>query len=173
MSFVIALSTVHAGTSETEQKINDAWLDGKLDTAILFTEHLNALKIDTEVKNGVAFLSGEVNSDVSKDLATEVAISVEGIKDVKNNLKVNAPKQKGKEKDSVTDNLTDASISTAITTKLMLNSNIDSWDIDVDTSNRMVTLNGSVPSGEQKTLVEKIAENTSDVKKVNNKLEVR
>ncbi|ODN66645.1 hypothetical protein A9E74_01595 [Methylophaga muralis] len=38
----------------------DAWLDGKLETALLLNTQLNNFNIDTDIDNGVAVLSGQV-----------------------------------------------------------------------------------------------------------------
>jgi hyperosmotically inducible periplasmic protein len=174
LSVVIASALsmpVMAVTDKKNSAMSDAWLDGKLDTIVLLNQHLNPLKIDTDVTNGVAVITGKVDNKVEKDLATELAKSVEGITDVENRLVV---QETGTKKDdSVASNITDASITTAISTKLLLNTEIDSTKIDIDTDNRKVVINGSVDSEAEKDLVHHIAKNTFEVVKVENRLAVK
>lgn len=150
--------------------INDAWLDGKLDTVILLNDNLSTLDVDTDVTNNVAVISGEVDSPSKKMLLSEVAMGVEGISEVDNRVQVVAPEKPLNEK--IMTGVTDASISTAIETKLLLNTSIDSFDIDVETNNKEVTLTGTVESMVEKDLVEQISMKTFDVKSVNNQLTV-
>lgn len=177
-----ALPVAAADNEQTEDKFHDAWLDGKLDTVILLNRHLNPFKIDSDVKNGEAILTGEVDSDVEKSLATELAKSIKGITRVDNQLQVKADDMAHNDNDrdngkSVVengkDNISDAAITTAISTKLLLNTEINSFHIDVDTKQKVVELNGTVENAEEKALVEQIAKNTMDVKTVHNKLQVK
>ena len=103
-SFALAAAPLHAGGSKSEanaekqqvtasemnRAVRDAWLDGKLESAILFNEHLNSFAIDTRVEHATAYLTGTVESDIDRELAGEVARSVEGISEVKNELNVDA-----------------------------------------------------------------------------------
>ncbi|MGX5173145.1 BON domain-containing protein [Aliikangiella sp. IMCC44653] len=163
-----------ANNDKSESAMNDAWLDGKLDTVIILNEHLNPLKIETDVTNGVAVITGKVDNEVEKDLATELAKSVEGIKEVENRLIVaDSEKEADSNDDSIMSDITDASITTAISTKLLLNTEIDSTEIDIDTDNRRVVINGTVESEAEKDLVQQIAKNTFEVKKVENRLAVK
>ena len=118
----------------------------------------------------MAIISGEVDSEIAKDLTTELAKSIDGINEVDNRLQV---KESDEPKEQRFSDIKDAAISTTITTKLLLNTDVESGDIDVDTSNQVVTLNGTVPSKLQRDLIEKIAENTSNVKSVKNKVSVQ
>src|SRR5690606_17110698 len=80
----------HQTTFKAEVK--DAWLQGKLETALLFNQHLNPFTINTEVKSGKAYLNGFVGSDIDADLAGEIAKSIDGITDVENDLQVDEAK---------------------------------------------------------------------------------
>ncbi len=171
---------------DKESKGQDTWIQGKLEGAYLLNRHLNPVEIDTEVKSGTVFLSGNVDSDIEKDLAGEIAKSIEGVKSVENkltvrpeNFKKNSEKSAKKESDSddhkdrtFVQKIKDASITAAVKVKLLANSNTDGSDINVDTMRQAVTLNGKVDSDQERELAEKIASNTEDVVKVINKLKV-
>lgn len=160
-----------------QQMASDAWLDGKLETALLFNDQLNSFDIDTEVRNRTAYLTGAVESDIDIDLAGAVAKSIDGIDEVENKLTVDkqatdkaktsdAWKQKSQWRQSI-DN---ATLTAAVKTKLLLNEHTDGLDINVDSMNGVVTLSGTVGSKAEAELAEKIAENAEGSRDVNNRL---
>ena len=161
--------------------VKDAWLDGRIETAITLNRHLNPFSIDTEVKNGVAYLDGSVESDIDRDLAAEIAMSIDGVTEVKNNLRVETQKPSTLDKvagatKSTTSNLLssvdDATITAGVKTRLMANGNIKGLDINVDTEGDVVTLSGKVRSEEERQLAEKLALNVDSVASVRNELTV-
>jgi hyperosmotically inducible periplasmic protein len=78
-----------AGEDRTmSQTARDAWIQGKLEATLAYNEDLSAFDINTEVKNGVVYLKGNVESQTAKDLATQVSQSIEGVSKVENNLRV-------------------------------------------------------------------------------------
>lgn len=167
-------------SSQTQSAINDAWLDGKLEASLLFNEHLNSFNIDTNVENGVAMLTGTVESDIDRDLAGEIAQSIKGISEVKNQLKVD-PEKSGdmaktdasRERESFKQSVMNATLTAKVKSQLLLNSNTSGMAIDVDSSNGKVTLTGKVDSAEEKELAERIAENTNGADIVVNRLTVK
>lgn len=150
--------------------IKDAWLDGKLDTVVLLNEHLNPFEIDIDVTNRVAIISGEVDNETEKEMLSELALSIEGIEEVDNRVQVKGQESSASSK--MMNGATDASITAAISTKLLLNTKIDSSDIEVETKNQQVTIDGEVDTGVEKDLVEYIAANTFNVESVKNNLDV-
>lgn len=168
-------------SANSESAINDAWLDGKLESALLFNGHVNSFAIDTDVRSGVVYLSGTVESDIDRDLAGEIARSVGGVKDVKNDLVVDKAKAKAKatgaERSKSKDRdfrntVADATHTAKVKTQLLANTNTSGLGIDVDTTDGVVVLSGKVASAEERSLAGKIAQNTSGTKSVDNKLAV-
>lgn len=161
-------------------EVKDAWLQGKLETALLFNPHLNPFTINTEVKSGKAYLNGFVESDIDADLAGEIAKSIEGIKDVENDLQVDKAKASAAREDEdyasrqgFRQAVMDATLSASVNTQLLLNSNTSGTSIDVDTENGVVTLSGEVASDEERQLAEMIAKNTDGTRSVKNKLTIK
>ncbi|MED5526263.1 BON domain-containing protein [Gallaecimonas pentaromativorans] len=147
----------------------DAWLDGKLETALMLNTELNNFTIDTEVSHGVATLSGTVSSDVEKDLAGQIAKNVDGVSDVNNKLTVKKD-YKG-EPDKTSKNFSrawhDATITAGLNMKYAASSELSAMDIDVDTDNGVVTLTGEVKNDAAHDLAIEMAkgyDNVSDVK---------
>lgn len=160
---------------------SDVWAEASLTTTYTLNRHLNPFKIDADVKNGVATLTGTVDSAVERDLAAELAMGVDGVKKVDNQLKIvpdddyrTAKKDDMKEGEhrSFMRTVEDANLTAKVKSQLLWNSNTSGLAIDVDTRNGMVTLKGNVESDAEAQLAEQIAQNTSDVRGVKNMLKV-
>jgi len=167
----------------TDAKLKDAWLDGKIESALLINRHLNNFTIDTDVKKGKAYLSGTVNSEVDRDLAAEIARSIEGVTSVDNDIIVKKqPEMMDKmhlshkhQKDQTRSFgvwYDDATTTASIKSELLWNEQTSGLDINVDTAFGVVTLNGVVDSESEKDLIEQIAENTPGVRNVESEIEV-
>ncbi len=163
---------------DTDEKMKDAWLDGKVETALLVNRHLNNFTIDTDIINGKAKLSGTVNSEVDRELAEEITQGIEGIVAVDNELKVvEASKEKEMSKNQDKERsfgtwYDDATTTAAVKSKLLWNSETSGLDVNVDTYYGVVTLNGTVESSAEKNLIEQIAENTQGVLDVKSKIKI-
>lgn len=166
---------VHAESQpEYSGELNDAWLDGKVETAFALNRHLNPFRIDTEVENGTVYLDGTVESDIDRDLAGEIAKSVGGVVKVENRLQVEAMDEGSMDQASndLLQTVNDATTTAVVKTKLLANANTKGLKINVDTENDVVTLSGIVESDEERDLAVKLAQNTDSVESVENRLEV-
>ncbi len=158
--------------------LKDAWIDGKIESALLVNTHLNNFTIDTEVNKGKAFLSGSVQSASDKSLATEIALSIEGVSSVENNLKVDRKTTMEKRPISDEDERTwstwynDSTTTASVKSKFLWNDRVDGLDINVDTVNGVVTLNGEADNKSNRKLAEQIASQTDGVRKVVNNLTI-
>ncbi|ASA54829.1 BON domain-containing protein [Vibrio gazogenes] len=174
----IVLTTVLATSSATvlasdkwEKESMDAWLDGKAETTLLLNTNLNSFDINTDVEDQVVTLTGSVNNDLEKSLAGELVSGLDGVKKVNNELTVVNPKTQNNDSDASVV-LTDSKITTVVKTRLLMNTNVSGTDIKVTTDHQTVTLTGKVGSDAEHDLALSIANNTDDVNKVVDKLEV-
>jgi|SRR5690554_46431 len=165
---------------DNDDKLRDAWLDGKVETALLVNRHLNNFTIDTDVKGRTVILTGTVNSDIDKELAGEIAKGIEGVSKVENKLVVEKSDDMDYDDDldddadrSFSDWYYDSTTTASIKSKLLWNSETSGLKVNVDTHYGKVTLKGNVESSAEKDLVEKIAENTDGVRSVDNQLMVK
>ena len=163
--------------SLSQPDLRNAWLEGKLETALLINRHLNNFTIDNEVRYGKATLTGSVESEIDRELAEQIALSVDGVTDVDNQLKVE-PKNTKDRRDanvkerSFSQKLDDMTTTAMVKSKLLANQSTHGLSINVDTVNGVVSMEGSVVAEEEKQLAEKIAENTDGVRDVKNLLKV-
>lgn len=160
-------------TADLSAAAQSNYREGKIEGALLINKHLNNFKIDVEVNDNQAVLSGKVNSSAEKDLAGEIADSIDGIDSVDNKLSVIKEKKDTKTDEKQFSTIKDATITASVKVKLLANSNVSGININVDTSDSTVTLKGDVSSDIESDLAEKIAGNVENVKSVNNKLKVK
>ena len=180
-------SAAVAGDMESDNKwekgAKDAWIDGKAEATLLFNGNLNSFDINTDVDNGDVILTGKVSKSVDKKLAEELVANIDGVMSVDNRLTVVEEKDLSESTEDTQDDLaqskeesesalTDAKIATVIKTRLLMDTDISGFDIDVDVENGNVVLTGEVDSDAERQLAIEIAKNASDVKDVEDNLEV-
>ena len=187
ISMIVATTlttAAYAGDMDTDNKwekgAKDAWIDGKAEATLLFNGNLDSFDINTDVKNGNVVLTGKVENSVDKKLAEELVANIDGVTSVDNKLTVVADNdmhsdmsddmEEGVEEG--TSELTDAKIATVIKTRLLMDTDISGFDIDVDVENGIVKLTGEVDSDAERDLAVEIAKNASDVKDVESDLRV-
>lgn len=187
ISMIVATTlttAAYAGDMDTDNKwekgAKDAWIDGKAEATLLFNGNLDSFDINTDVKNGNVVLTGKVENSVDKKLAEELVANIDGVTSVDNKLTIVSDKDmEGDMSDDMEDTvdegtseLTDAKIATVIKTRLLMDTDISGFDIDVDVENGVVTLTGDVDSDAERDLAVEIAKNASDVKDVESNLRV-
>lgn len=188
-------TSAFAGSADTTNKwqegAKDAWIDGKAEATLLFNGNLNSFDINTDVENGKVVLTGKVNNSVDKKLAQELVENIDGVTDVDNQLTIVEPHDRDDmmakhdmddhmdddtnddmDTDSAMSELTDAKIATVIKTRLLMDTDISGFDIDVDVEQGNVTLSGTVDSDAERDLAVEIAKNASDVMDVEDNLRV-
>lgn len=167
----LAATSTHA--AEWEGQARDAWIDGKLEGSYLLNTELNNFKIDTAVNNGVVTLTGTVASDVHKELAGEIATNLDGVTSVNNMLTVGESEYR---MDDAGRDFTTAFYDMTTTARLKstfaVNSELKAMDINIDTKDGVVTLEGSAESDAAKQLAEEIASGYDHVQRVDNRLVV-
>ncbi|MGI3129140.1 BON domain-containing protein [Halopseudomonas pachastrellae] len=170
---VLSMSPLAAHADDGD--LTEARQEGSIWTAITLNRHLNPFTIDVDVENGVATLTGDVESDVDRDLAEQVAKDIEGIQRVDNQLQVNPDaerKERTEGNPSLSTSFSNATTTATIKSKLLWNSNTEGLDIDVTTNNGVVTLSGTAQSDAAKDLAGMLAKDTDGVHRVDNEIRV-
>ena len=121
-------------------------------------------EIGVAVKDGVATLTGHVDSYLKRWAAEEAAHRVRGVKAVANDIEVKLPTSSER---------TDADIAAAVTRALEWDTFIDTDKVDVTVSKGWVTLSGEVDWGFQRADAERAARRITGVRGVSNMITVR
>lgn len=148
---------------------NDMRMHLALETELATNDELSALMINTDVRDGVAHLEGDVGTEAQRDLAGELASNVEGIQSVQNDLQVTGDAESLGEQ--LAQGATDAALTARVKSRLLASENTAGLSINVDTDEDVVTLSGEVDSDTERELAELIAANTPGVSNVRNELD--
>ncbi len=143
---------------------SDEKIKSDIVTHMKWDTRIDASDIKIKVDNGVVKIEGNVPSFRAKNAAYDTAWVVSGVVDVINNLDVKYAKD--------IDIPTDDEITANINSTIALDPDVSTFDIDVETSNGWVTLEGNVDNYWQKTYAEELAYKTQGVLGVTNKLTI-
>lgn len=174
MPFPTRMAVLTAGllsicTPVFADQVDDARLEGSLQTALALNRILNPFRIEVEVDGQRARLSGEVENEVERQLAEHVALATRGIEQVYNQLKVNAELvERPLELRAYAQRLEDATLAAVIRARLLWSRTTEKAPIEVQSSDGVVTLRGRVDSVEAKELAGVVARTTDGVHLVNN-----
>ena len=157
----------------------DAWLTAKIQSKYFIDTDVKGRRIDVDTQNGVVTLTGSVGSEAERRQAVALARNTDGVREVKDQLRLDAsvreretgartegqPRATGIERP-------DAWVTTKIQAQYFLDDEVKGHQINVDTSNGVVTLKGFVATAQQKQEAEQIARETEGVRRVVNELTV-
>ena len=151
-SSMVPKSTQHA----------DSGITSVIQQSLEVNDKVKARQVEVETREGVVYLTGVVDTEEARREAGRVAWRTEGVDGVENDLTVGER--------TVGSWVDDVMITSKIRAKLIANSEIRAGDIDVSTSQGVVTLIGRVSSSTIRSDAERVARGTKGVKDVNNEL---
>ena len=168
----------------------DAGITTAVKSKLAADDTVKAYQIDVDTNRKVVTLSGDVQSTVAKEQALKLARETDGVRDVVDRLTVSeTAATTGVDRDAAAVGesagrktaeaagkagavVTDAALTSAVKSKLLADPDVSGLKIDVDTSNGVVTLNGTVSSRAEADRAMMLARNTEGVKSVVNRLKV-
>lgn len=168
-----------ASGSDTErsfmQVVEDANTTAMVKSQLLWNGETEGLSINVDTLHGVVSLSGSVDSKAEAELAEQIAISTEDVRKVENHLKVGGDPatmtdKAKKEVEEAGEEVSDAWITTKVKSALLYNRHVDGTDINVDTEQGSVTLQGHVDSDYERNKAIAIARSVKGVKSVKSEL---
>ncbi len=148
-------------TAISQQQLDDADIADAIENECRFDHAIDVNRIDVEVLNGIAELTGTVHNLKAKERATRIAELVKGVRAVSNRIEVDPPVV-----------LSDAGIRDNIIQALLEDPATDSYEVGVEVNNKAVTLTGTVDSYQEKMLSEDVAKSVTGVVAMNNKIEI-
>jgi hyperosmotically inducible periplasmic protein len=145
---------------DTRQK--DSGITSVIKAPLEASDKVKARQVDVETREGTVYLTGVVDTEAARVEAGRIAWRTEGVRGVVNDLTVGER--------TVGSWVDDVMISSKVKVKLIANSDIKAGDIDVSSSQGVVTLVGRVSSEAIKDEAGRIARGTDGVKGVHNDL---
>jgi hyperosmotically inducible protein len=159
---IIALAGCASSTVPESTQHSDAGITSVVQASLEANDKVKARQVEVETREGVVFLTGVVDTEEARREAGRVAWRTEGVDGVVNDLTVGER--------TVGSWIDDVMISSKVKSKLIANSEIRAGNIDVSSSQGVVTLIGRVRSQTIKNDAERIARGTKGVTDVNNEL---
>lgn len=171
----LALMYALAGCTSTPTEksagevVDDAAITGKVKAALTDDEVTKARDIKVETYKGVVQLAGFVDTSAEKTRAGEVARAVGGVKEVRNDIEVQTRTAERSTGDVVDDGVITAKVKAALIDDPVTKAR----QINVDTRQGVVQLQGFVDTNDEKMKATEVARSVSGVASVQNDLEVK
>jgi len=140
----------------------DSGITSAIQASLEADDKVKARQVEVQTREGIVFLTGVVDTEEARREAGRVAWRTEGVAGLQNDLTVGER--------TVGSWVDDVMISSKVKSKLIADTSIKAGDIDVSSSQGVVTLIGRVSTDAIKSDAERIARGTKGVNKVNNEL---
>jgi hyperosmotically inducible protein len=155
-----------------ESGFDDAVTHVKVRTELLTKLGWDALHIDVDVHGSDVVLSGTVKKRSTQELAKEVVLAVPGVENVSDNVHVEkespAETPTGRAVDHADQEVRDALLEMRVKGRLLEEIGREAMHVEVEASNGVVSLRGTVPTDDQRDTALRTARRTKGVTKVIN-----
>jgi hyperosmotically inducible periplasmic protein len=158
----LALSGCASSMTTKGTQHSDSGITSVLQASLQANDKVKARDVDVQTREGVVHMTGVVDTEEARREAGRVAWRTEGVRGVVNDLTVGER--------TVGSFIDDVMISSKVKSKLIANSEVKAGDIDVSSSQGVVTLIGRVSSASIKDTAGRTARDTAGVKDVHNEL---
>ena len=174
--------------SKAGEHLADGWLSTKIQSKFVADRDISATDIGVSSRDGVVRLKGRVLNEPMRSLAVAIAKNTDGVKQVIDELSVTiagpaAPLSAQKPSaagaiattgivDTTSRSADDGRITSSIQAKYFLDDKVKGRQINVDTTNGVVTLTGQVGSESERGDALLLARTTEGVKRVEDSLTV-
>lgn len=144
--------------------VDDASITAAIKNKLLWSKHASAVTTDVDTAWGHVKLKGTASNAEAKTAAGSIARHTPGVRSVDNQLVVDAKARV--ENTSAAQETADAWITIKVKSTFGYSTNVDGSDIEVTTTDGVVTLRGTVESGVERALAIDMAGNVRGVKSV-------
>lgn len=172
LALVVLLVTLLIPAVANAGTLDDAVTNVKVRALLLDKLGVDALGIHIEVDRGQVKLTGKVEKKSTQELAKEVTLSVKGVHQVDNQIMV-GPSKSTKAVDKAKSELKDAVLEARVKGRLLDQVGANAMKVEVEASNGVVSLRGTVSSDSVRSTALKTTEATKGVKKVVDLIDVK
>jgi hyperosmotically inducible periplasmic protein len=171
-------SAIDKAWSTVQSQVADALLMTRIRVALLERLKEDGMRVTIEVRGGSVELSGQVEKAENVELAGRVAASVSGVRTVRSRVTLGAAGQileppiahaLGEAERAVANAVLEGNVKSRLLEEL----GKVAFDIEVEATNGVVTLSGTVPDGTREKLAVQIAKGTPGVKELHDLLKVK
>lgn len=144
-----------------EHTLKDTDITAATEASLARDPGVHANDVHVKTTDGIVELTGKAKDLLTKQRATMLAEGVKGVRAVSNRIELDVK------------NVPDAEIENSVRDTLLYNPVTKSFEVDVKANNGIVTLTGSVHSGQEKQLSGMLAESVKGVHEVKNNLQIQ
>ena len=155
-------ATTSSSMVPKDTRHTDSGITSMVEASLEANDDVKARQVEVQTREGIVYLNGVVDTEETRREAARVTWRTEGVTGVVNDLTVGER--------TVGSWVDDVMISSKVKSRLIANSDIRAGDIDVSSSQGVVTLIGRVGSQTIKSEAERIARDIKGVSNVNNEL---
>jgi hyperosmotically inducible protein len=162
---------------------SDSGITTSVKSKLIADDMVKARNLNVDTRDRVVTISGEVQSPMEEARAIDLARNTKGVADVVDKMAVvssgepGAAPTSGRSPESTTSAIggaiSDVAITSEVKSKLLADPGVSGLRIDVDTSDRVVTLSGTVQGAAEKMRAIELARSVSSVARVEDKLVVQ
>jgi osmotically-inducible protein OsmY len=168
-------STPRQALEAVGERFRGAKTTGEIKAALELNRNLKPYPIEVDVTGeGVVALKGVVPREDFRAEAERVAAAVRGVREVRNEIRIDPalppPAEGGR---TLGENFDDKALEAKVKLAFSLNKGLDGTDLSARAYRREVTVGGTVDTPEQHQLALKLADETTDVIKVNDEIQLR
>lgn len=149
-----------AGVSAQGDQFTDEEVVQAVRRSLMADEIVSIQPIDVKIRNGIVTLSGAVSHILARDRAVQIAESIKGVQAVIDQLVVRSEER------------SDQILLNDVEAALVADPAADSYQIDIQVDDGVVTLSGIVDSYAEKHLAAQVVKGVRGVNKVENMIEV-
>lgn len=142
----------------SKDKPTDKEISNAVDNELLFNATTPSYLIDVTSNEGIVTLEGTVDNILAKDRAIKIARTVKGVRAIIDRIDVDTP------------NRSDDVLRNDVVYALLLDPATDSYQIEVEARNGIISLSGTVESWQEKQLSEYVTKGIVGVKDVENNI---
>jgi hyperosmotically inducible protein len=153
-----------SSTQTASTQVDDATITASVKSKLVADPAINPFNIDVDTNEGTVRLSGTVEKAEARAEAVRLARNTAGVVRVINDIEVG--------RTTVGKRIDDTALTTKVATKIAADTDLNSFNIDVDSNEGVVTLSGRVATQAAKDEAGQIARDTEGVVSVENRLEV-
>jgi hyperosmotically inducible protein len=167
LAFSVGIAaTLGCATSQPIDRLaGDALITSKVEAKLAADPDTNNLEIDVDTRDGQVRLSGLVETEQERSEAEHLTRATEGVRGVENEIRIGDL--------GFGQHVSDGWILTKIRSRLTVDPEVESFNIDVDVLDGDVTLSGLVTTERVREEAARIARATDGVRSVRNRIEVR
>lgn len=158
----------------TDDETQPGWITTKIQAQYFMNAEVKPWNVDVTTSNeGVVTLEGEVETADDKTEAVRIARATDGVSRVEDRLRVKGQPDSAETATATTNmDRPDIWLTAKVQSKYFLDDEVKGHEINVDTNNAVVTLNGTVENEAQRRQAIALARSTEGVKDVVDRLKV-